>query len=121
MFIVSDNTSTKVTCKMLSSDAKAVRHTCNCIVQSLEIYIHLFGCSCKGKGLHKLPIYSIMYICIRSEVLLFSKLCRHIRLIPSNEYIYIRILLYYYHYCAKPLYRVYMHITNDYLCTLIAK
>ena len=25
-----------------------------CIVQSLEIYIHLFGCSCKGQGLHKI-------------------------------------------------------------------
>ena len=28
---------------MFSSNTKAVRHTCNCIVQSLEMQIHLFG------------------------------------------------------------------------------
>ena len=56
--IVNDNTCTKVTSKMLSSNTKAVRHTCNCIVQSLE---NLFGCSCKGEGLHKLLHYVVKY------------------------------------------------------------
>ena len=36
-----------------------VAHTCNCIVQSLEI--HLFSYSCKGQGLHKLHHYVMKY------------------------------------------------------------
>ena len=37
IFTVSDDTCTKVISKILPSNTKAVRHTCNCIVQSLEI------------------------------------------------------------------------------------
>ena len=39
MFIASDNICTKVTSKMLSSNTKTARHTRNCIVQSLEIFL----------------------------------------------------------------------------------
>ena len=43
IFTFNDNTCTKVTSKMFSSNTKAVRHTCNCIVLNLEIYIHILA------------------------------------------------------------------------------